>query len=233
MDTAVSTASAEVARLAAGSIVALCDEVAQGRLDRGFAAVRPPGHHAERDLAMGFCLFNNVAVAAEHLRRAHGLERVLIADWDVHHGNGTQHIFEERSDVFYFSLHQWPLYPGTGRASERGRGSGAGTTLNCPLPPGAGDDEFLEALTDGLVPAAERFAPDFLLLSAGFDAHVADPLGGLAVTTDAFARATRLFCDLADRLAGGRFVSVLEGGYDLEALAECVATHVEVLLEPA
>ncbi len=231
MDTAIGPESARIARLAAGSVTALCREVARGRLARGFAAVRPPGHHAERDLAMGFCLFNNVAVAAAELRATEGLERVLILDWDVHHGNGTQHIFEEDPDVFYFSCHQHPLYPGTGAASETGRGRGRGTTLNRPLAPGAGDEEFLGALREALVPAAREFAPQLIIVSAGFDAHARDPLANLEVSTEAFGEATRLVCDLADEVAGGRLVSVLEGGYDLEALADSAALHLEALLE--
>ena len=231
MDTVISAESERVARLAAGSAVELARAVAAGELDRGFAALRPPGHHAERDLAMGFCLFNNVAVVARDLLAGGSVSRVLIVDWDVHHGNGTQHIFEEDPDVFYYSLHQWPLYPGTGERSETGRGSGAGTTLNSPLPPGAGDDEFLRSLREELIPAAERFGPEFVLISAGFDAHVRDPLGGLAVSTQGYVEATQLLCDLATRLAGGRLVSLLEGGYDLDALADSVAAHLTVLLD--
>lgn len=230
MDTAICPESDRIARLAAGSLVSLTRSVARGELARGFAALRPPGHHAERDLSMGFCLYNNVAVAARDLTEAEGLSRVLIVDWDVHHGNGTQHIFEEAGDVFYFSLHQWPLYPGTGAREERGRKDGAGATLNCPLPPGSGDDAFLGALRNELVPAAERFKPEFVLVSAGFDAHRQDPLANLEVSTEAYAEATRIVCDLADRFAGGRIVSTLEGGYDLEALADSVSTHLAALL---
>jgi acetoin utilization deacetylase AcuC-like enzyme len=229
-DTAVSIESDEIARLAAGSVTALADAVARGELDRGFAAVRPPGHHAERDRAMGFCLYNNVAVAAEHVRQSDAVTRVLVVDWDVHHGNGTQHIFEENGEVFYFSLHQWPLYPGTGAREETGRGAGAGATLNCPLPPGAGDDAFLAALRDELVPAADRFRPDFVFISAGFDAHRDDPLAALEVTEGAFAEATRILIDLAERHADGRLVSVLEGGYDLDALSASMLAHLDVLL---
>ncbi len=229
-DTAVGKDSAEIARLAAGTTLALCRQVARGDLRAGFAAVRPPGHHAERDRAMGFCLFNNVAVAAAALRAEEGIERVLVADWDVHHGNGTQHAFEEDPTVFYFSVHQVPLYPGTGSAREIGRLAGAGATLNCPIPPGAGDAEFLGALRDRLVPAAERFRPEFVLVSAGFDPHAADPLAQLEVTTPAFAEATRIVRDIAERHAGGRLVSVLEGGYHLDALEECVAVHLRELL---
>ncbi len=231
MDTAIGPESARIARLAAGSVTALCREVARGRLARGFAAVRPPGHHAERDLAMGFCLFNNVAVAAAELRATEGLERVLILDWDVHHGNGTQHIFERDPHVFYFSLHQFPLYPGTGAADETGIGEGRGATLNCPLPPGAGDEAFLDALTGPLGDAVERFQPGFILVSAGFDAHVRDPLAQLVVTTEAYGEATRVLLGYARAHAGGRMVSLLEGGYDLEGLAASATLHVATWLD--
>jgi acetoin utilization deacetylase AcuC-like enzyme len=230
MDTAICPASARIARLAAGTVLELCRRVAEGELSRAFAAVRPPGHHAERDLAMGFCLFNNVAVAARALQRRHGIGKVLVADWDVHHGNGTQHIFEDDPSVFYFSCHQSPLYPGTGAASEQGRGEGLGTTLNLPLDPGSGDAEFLEAIDDGLRQAAESFEPDFVLLSAGFDAHRSDPLAQLEVSTEAYGKATRVVREIADRHAEGRLVSVLEGGYDLDALSEAVSTHLAELL---
>ncbi len=232
MDTRICPARDRIARLAAGSVSALCREIAAGRLARGFAAVRPPGHHAERDLAMGFCLFNNIAVAARELIAEQGLSRVMIIDWDVHHGNGTQHIFEEDGDVFFASIHQWPFYPGTGASDETGRGPGAGATLNCPLPPGAGDEAFLGALRDQVVPAAEQFKPEFVLVSAGFDAHRADPLAQLEVSTGAFAEATRLVRGIADAHAGGRLVSVLEGGYDLGAFTDSVVAHLEQMLDP-
>jgi acetoin utilization deacetylase AcuC-like enzyme len=230
MDTAIGPASARIARLAAGSVVRLCGAVAKGAIDRGFAAVRPPGHHAERGLAMGFCLFNNVAIAARALQRHHGIARVLIVDWDVHHGNGTQHAFEEDPSIFYLSVHQFPLYPGTGRASERGRGAGEGTTRNLPLPPGSGDREFLAALEQGLDEAVS-FAPEFVLVSAGFDAHHRDPLAQLEVTTEAYRDATMLVRRLAETHGGGRLVSVLEGGYDLQALTSSVAAHLGALLD--
>jgi len=230
MDTAVCPVSARIARLAAGALLSLADRVASRDLERGLAVVRPPGHHAERSLAMGFCLFNNVAVAARALQRHGSIDRVLIVDWDVHHGNGTQHIFEDDPSVFYFSCHQFPLYPGTGAASETGRGAGRGTTLNCPLAPGSGDREFLGALGESLVEAAASFAPDFVLVSAGFDAHRADPLAQLRVSTEAYGEATAIVRAIADRHAGGRLVSVLEGGYDLDALTASVATHLTGLL---
>jgi len=230
MDTAICPESSRIARLAAGSLTALCRRVAQGEQSGGFAAVRPPGHHAERDLAMGFCLFNSAAIAARALVDEGLADRVLVIDWDVHHGNGTQHIFEEDGDVFYFSVHQSPLYPGTGSRDEKGRGAGEGTTLNCPLPPGAGDDAFLGALREELVPGAESFRPEFVLLSAGFDAHRDDPLASLQVSTGAYRTGTEIVSGLAGRLAGGRLVSLLEGGYDLNALGDSVAAHLECLL---
>ena len=229
MDTTISPESAPLARLAAGSLVGACREVREGRLDAAFLASRPPGHHAERDLAMGFCLFNNVAVAATALRES-GVARVLIVDWDVHHGNGTQHLFEADPSVFYYSSHQMPLYPGTGYAHERGTGAGRGFTLNCPLRPGDGDEPFLAPLRGPLAAAMREFRPEFVLVSAGFDAHERDPLGGLAVSTEAFAEATRIVMGIAADHAGGKLVSVLEGGYDLDARAESAAAHVETLL---
>ena len=197
-----------------------------------FAAVRPPGHHAEKQLAMGFCYFNNAAVAAERMR-AEGLARVAIFDFDVHHGNGTQHIFEERADVFYASTHQYPFYPGTGAAHERGRGEGMGATLNVPLPAGCGDAEYEEAITGIVVPALRAFAPDALIVSAGFDAWQNDPLGGMRVTEDGFAQWGRWLGELAREACGGRLLALLEGGYDVPALprlVEAFLTGVEAAL---
>ncbi|MDH3626203.1 MAG: histone deacetylase [Acidobacteriota bacterium] len=230
MDTAICPESAEIARHAAGTVVELCRRVAAGRLTAGFAAVRPPGHHAERDLAMGFCLFNTVAIAARWLTREGGLKRVMVFDWDVHHGNGTQHIFDDDPSVLYASVHQSPLYPGTGAATERGVGNALGTTVNCPLPPGSGDEAFLDAIANQVVPAAQGFKPEFILLSAGFDAHRADPLGGLEVSGEAFVEATRQMMTLSSELCDGRLVSVLEGGYDLNALAATALAHVTTML---
>ena len=226
-DTVVSADSYEAALVAVGAALESVDHVLDGTWDNAFVACRPPGHHAEADRSMGFCLFNNVAVAAEHAR-AQGVERVAIVDWDVHHGNGTQHIFEHRADVFYASLHQWPWYPGTGAAGERGRGDGTGATLNLPMTAGAGDPDYLRAFEDTLLPSLEAFDPGLVLISAGFDAHALDPLSSTRVSTDAFGRMTTLLRGLA----GGRIVSLLEGGYDLEGLASSVEAHVAALVAP-
>ena len=178
---------------------------------------------------MGFCVFNNAALAAQHARERHGVERVLIVDWDVHHGNGTQDIFYEDPAVFYFSTHQWPHYPGTGRRANRGAGAGRGTTLNCPLGAGSGGLEVLGAFRQQLVPAMRAFRPGIVLVSAGFDAHAADPLGGLALLDGDFGDLSRVVCDIADEYAEGRLVSFLEGGYDLRALAASAGRHVAAL----
>jgi acetoin utilization deacetylase AcuC-like enzyme len=229
-DTALSAQSYEIALLAAGGTLAACDAVMRGEVRNAFAAVRPPGHHAERDRAMGFCLFNNVVVAARHLQGEHGVGRVLILDWDVHHGNGTQHILEEDPTVYYISLHQWPLYPGTGAASERGRGAGEGFTLNLPIPAGCGDDEYMAAFEEA-GQEMDRFAPEFILISAGFDAHRRDPLAGMRVTEDGFRRMARRMLDLAAKHCGGRLVAVLEGGYDLDGLSGSVEVCLEEMLK--
>ncbi|HYG65711.1 MAG TPA: histone deacetylase [Thermoanaerobaculia bacterium] len=198
-----------------------------GSGDVTFAAVRPPGHHAERSTAMGFCFFNNVAVAAEHLRRRHGASRVAIFDFDVHHGNGTQHLFEEHADIFYVSTHQFPFYPGTGAAGETGRGPGEGATLNCPLPAGTGDEGYEETIRGTVLPGLRRFAPDVLLISAGFDAWQDDPLGGMRVTEEGFRRWGEWLRELAEEVCGGRLMAILEGGYDLRALPRLVEAHLE------
>ena len=230
-DTCVGEASWTAARLAAGGALEAAERVLDGRWRNAFCGVRPPGHHAERGRAMGFCLFNNVAVVAQQLIDAHGLERVAVLDWDVHHGNGTQHIFEESESVFYASLHQFPLYPGTGARAERGLGAGDGTTLNCPLAAGTRDADWIRAIEDDVLPALDDFRPQFVLLSAGFDAHRADPLAGVELSEDAYRVMTTRMLELAERHAEGRLVSVLEGGYHLEALAASVEAHVETLTE--
>ena len=220
-DTYTSPLSFQTALLAAGSCIDLVDAVLDGRAANGIALVRPPGHHAETNRAMGFCLFNNIAVAAAHARRR-GLGRVLIVDWDVHHGNGTQEIFEEDPSVFFISLHQYPFYPGTGAASERGRGAGEGFTLNIPMRTGCGDVDYLTRFREKVVTAGKDFAPDLILVSAGFDAHARDPLGGMRLTTPGFAQLADELLGLARDTCGGKIVAILEGGYDLLALRNCV-----------
>jgi acetoin utilization deacetylase AcuC-like enzyme len=229
-DTVVSSESYRVARLAVEGTLAAADGIMTGQFTNAFCAVRPPGHHAESDRAMGFCLLNNVAIAARYLQRRHAVSRVMIVDWDVHHGNGTQHIFEEDPTVFYFSIHQFPLYPGTGREDERGRGPGEGYTLNCPLPPRQGDDEYMTVFEKSLRPAVESFHPDFILISAGFDAHRDDPLADMRVTEDGFGEMTRMINDWAHVYCQGRVLSCLEGGYNLDALGRSVERHLEVYL---
>jgi acetoin utilization deacetylase AcuC-like enzyme len=221
-DTSAGPRSFETALLAAGGVLELVDAVVEGRADNGFAAIRPPGHHAERNRVMGFCLFNHVAIAARHLQRAHGVERIAVLDFDAHHGNGTQDIFWNDPDVLYVSLHEHPFYPGTGSAAERGGGAGEGATVNLPLAAGSGDAEVLDALRSAALPAVLQFSPDFLLLSAGFDAHRADPLANLEMTEAGFAELGRAVMDAAADRCGGRVAAVLEGGYDLPALPTCV-----------
>jgi acetoin utilization deacetylase AcuC-like enzyme len=214
---------------AAGAAVAGVDWCLEKPGRRALAAVRPPGHHAERDRAMGFCFLNNVAVMAERARRRHGLGRVAIVDFDVHHGNGTQHLFEERADVLYVSLHQHPFYPGTGARDETGRGAGEGFTLNIPLPAGCDDAVYRERFAGEVLPRLRAFAPDLLLVSAGFDAWRGDPLGGMRVSEAGFEEWSAMLAGVAEEVAGGRLVSVLEGGYDVAALPSLAAAHVKGL----
>ncbi len=228
-DVSISRASYEVALNAAGSVLEITDQVMAGKADNGFAMIRPPGHHAETDIAMGFCLFNSIAITARYLQMKYDLERILILDWDVHHGNGTQHIFEHDPSVFYISLHQFPHYPGTGALSETGLGDGVGATLNCPMSPGLGDEHYRQAFKETILPRAGKFAPDAVLISAGFDAHYADPLGSINLDSQSYEWMTQVMMELADQHCDGRVISVLEGGYDLSALAESVTQHVNVL----
>jgi acetoin utilization deacetylase AcuC-like enzyme len=225
-DTTLSPKSYLAAIHAAGAACLAVDEVMAGNALNAFCAVRPPGHHAERDRAMGFCLFNNAAIAARHAQRKHGAPRVAIVDWDVHHGNGTQAIFWSDPSVFYASTHQMPLYPGTGAPAE----TGAGNILNLPLSPGAGGTEFYEAFAGKIVPAVAAFAPDLIVISCGFDAHWRDPLAAIELTEEDFAFATGALVEVAAEHSHGRIVSVLEGGYDLTALADSAATHVAALM---
>ena len=228
-DADLSPRSYEAALYAAGGCLNATTAVVERRVKNAFCIVRPPGHHAESARGMGFCLFNNAALAARHAQERHGLQRVLIVDWDVHHGNGTQEIFYRDPSVYYFSVHQSPLYPGTGAADETGEGAGVGTTANVPLPAGAGRAEVLAAFRDRLLPAMEQFRPELVVVSAGFDARADDPIGGMALTDADFEELTRLLLDLAKRHAGERLVSILEGGYNLAGLASAVFAHVQAL----
>lgn len=229
-DTPICESSFDVALLAAGAGLSAVDAVAMGTMDNCFCAVRPPGHHAERDKAMGFCLLNNAAIAARYAQSEYGFQKILMVDFDVHHGNGTQHIFESDPKVFYFSTHQYPHYPGTGSSEEYGVGPGAGYTLNIPMPPGTGDDEIIGAYKSLLYPAAVKFNPDFIIISAGFDAHRDDPLSAMTVTEDGFHIITDVLVEIADRCCSGRVVSLLEGGYNLGALARSAQRHIAALL---
>jgi acetoin utilization deacetylase AcuC-like enzyme len=228
-DTHASSGSIDAAYLAAGAAIEATEHVFRGGGSKAIALVRPPGHHAEADAAMGFCFFNNVAVAAAHALAELGCARVLIVDWDVHHGNGTQHIFEERRDVLFMSLHQHPLYPGTGALHEIGRGEGRGYTVNVPFPGGLDEADYLHALRALLVPIADAFRPELVLVSAGFDAHDADPLAGMSLREEGYAAMTGLLMDVARRHAEGRIALVLEGGYDLDAMPKSLRAAAEVL----
>lgn len=223
-DTVMSPGSWDAARLAAGAAVQAVDDVWCGRAANAFALLRPPGHHAEATAAMGFCLLNNAAIAAEAALRM-GAARVAILDWDVHHGNGTQHLFQERADVLYLSAHQFPFYPGTGAPDEIGYGDGAGLTINCALPPGQGDADYGAVFHDLFLPALERFAPQVVIVSAGFDAHARDPLGQMGVTERGFAAMCSAVADTKTKL-----VLLLEGGYDVSALAGSVRACLDILV---
>ncbi|MCD5390791.1 GDSL-type esterase/lipase family protein [candidate division NPL-UPA2 bacterium] len=230
-DVPISSDSFEVARLAAGGVLQAIDAVMAGEVRNAFCLIRPPGHHAFRDRASGFCIFNNVAIGARYVQEKYHLQRVLIVDWDVHHGDGTQDIFYEDPTVLFFSVHQSPLFPGSGAREEIGKGKGEGYTINVPLPPGSGDKEFVAALREILKPRALDFNPDFVIISAGFDAHKDDPLGGTKVTPEGFAEMTRIVKEIAEKSSSGRLVSVLEGGYNLPGLAQSVEAHILALQE--
>ena len=226
MDTVASSGSWEAALRAIGAALYAVDAVAARDAQNAFCAVRPPGHHAEPAVAMGFCLFNTIAIAARHAQRAHGMERVAIVDFDVHHGNGTQAMFSTDPSVLYASTHQMPLFPGTGAASE----TGAGNIFNAPLSPGDGTDHFREAFTAKILPALKNFSPDLVLISAGFDAHHRDPLAEINLQAEDFAWVTGKLMDIADQSAQGRVVALLEGGYDLKGLAASAAAHIRQLM---
>jgi len=225
-DVTVSEQSFDAALLATGAALQLADAVMGEEIDNGFALVRPPGHHAEANTALGFCLLNSVAITARYLQQAHSIDKVLILDWDVHHGNGTQHSFEDDPSVLFISTHQYPHYPGTGAWSETGTGAGDGATLNCPMSAGSTDAQYEQVWREKILPKIDEFSPQAILLSAGFDAHQADPLASINLSTDFFGWMSQRMLEMADKHAGGRLISLLEGGYDLDALADCVDLHV-------
>jgi len=229
-DTPVCPRSWDLAALAAGAGMVAIDAVIRGAANNAFCAVRPPGHHATQAAGMGFCILNNIAIAARYAQQHHGLGKVLIVDWDVHHGNGTQDIFYEDDSVLYFSTHQWPWYPGTGAASETGTGKGLGLTVNVPLPAGSGMAEIGQAFENRLLPAVNQFRPELVLVSAGFDSRRGDPLGQFLLDDEDFAALTRTLKQVADEHANGHLVSFLEGGYSLEGLASGVEAHLRALL---
>jgi acetoin utilization deacetylase AcuC-like enzyme len=229
-DTTTAPESYTAALLAAGGLLRGIDAVMAGEIDSAFAMVRPPGHHAEHDHAKGFCLFNNVAIGAEYAVRQHNLKRVMIVDYDVHHGNGTQHSFYERPDVFFTSLHRYPFYPGTGDYNEEGKGVGKGYTLNIPFIGGEGDEEYVKAFEERVIPVVRDYNPELILLSAGYDAHALDPLGGMNVTAQGFAAMTQQLLKVAQEKCQGRLVLTLEGGYDLKGLKDSVEACLETLI---
>lgn len=229
MDVGVCVESYDIALLAAGSAIQLADAIINKNIDNAFALIRPPGHHAENSQALGFCLFNNIAILARHLQNTYGLDKIAIIDWDVHHGNGTQHLFEEDPSVLYISTHQYPFYPGTGNYSETGTGKGSGATLNCPMPAGASVQDYESVFMQQILPKIDDFKPEFILISAGFDAHETDPLANINLTTDSFRWMTERIMEKADQYCHNRIISLLEGGYNLTTLPECIGKHLQAL----
>ena len=229
-DVTICESSFDVAALATGGALTIADSVMRGDIANGFALVRPPGHHAEKSHAMGFCMFNSIAILARYLQHQHGIEKVLILDWDVHHGNGTQHTFEADPSVLFVSLHQYPYYPGSGAVSETGTGAGVNATLNCPMSAGSSDDAYERAFAERIIPAVDAFQPQVILLSAGFDAHFADPLAQIMLSTEFYGWMTLRMLEAADRYADGRLIALLEGGYSLEYLPLCVGAHLQTLM---
>ena len=229
-DTVISTNSYEAALLSAGAGLTAIDKLVDGSIQNVFCAVRPPGHHAEQDHAMGFCLFNNVGIAAPYAQSKKGLGKVFIFDWDVHHGNGTQHSFYNDASVYYSSIHQYPFYPGTGAEGETGTSDGLGATLNLPMDAFSEDDDYLSAIEHKLIPEIQRYKPDLIIISAGFDAHRNDPLAQIQLTTDCFGEMTKLLMNAAKDVCDGRVLSMLEGGYDYDALSSSVRLHIQTLL---
>lgn len=231
-DTVISKQSFQVARKSVGAVTHGIDQIMKGKVFSAFAFTRPPGHHANKDRGMGFCIFNNVAIAAKYLQQKYAIKRILIVDFDVHHGNGTQDIFYDDDSVFYFSIHQHPFYPGTGRPNERGVGNGLGFTLNIDLPKGAGDFEFIEGLKNQLIPAMDEFKPEFILVSAGFDAHENDLLGQLNYSDDGYKKATNILSSIAKKYASNRMMFVLEGGYEPTNITKASQSILNTIISP-
>lgn len=228
-DTNVCKKSYEIALLAAGGILTATDAVLEGRYRNAFCNVRPPGHHATREAGMGFCVFNNIAIAARYAQKKHGLERALIVDWDIHHGNGTQDIFYDDPSVFYFSTHAWPFYPGTGQAHEKGAGKGKGFTMNCPFPAGTCGKDMVDAFNKKLAPEMRSFRPDIVMITAGFDSRIGDMIGNFALIDEDYVELTRICMGMADEYCEGRIISSLAGGYTLSGLASSAAAHIRTL----
>jgi len=229
-DTVISSDSYDAALLSAGAGMNAIDQLIDGNIHNAFCAVRPPGHHAEQDHAMGFCLFNNVAIATRYAQKTKGLNKIFIFDWDVHHGNGSQHSFYSDPSIYYSSMHQYPFYPGTGAGEETGTGDGLGTTLNLPMDAYSDDDDYLSAIENKLIPEIQHYKPDLIIISAGFDAHQNDPLAQIQLTTECFGKMTELLMGIARDVCDGRLLSMLEGGYDYDALSDSVQLHMQTLL---
>jgi acetoin utilization deacetylase AcuC-like enzyme len=230
-DTIFGPGSLDAALSAAGAVVQAVDDIKDGLYDRAFCLIRPPGHHALPQRAMGFCILNNIAIGTAYATRICGFERAAIIDLDVHHGNGTQEIFYDSGDILYCSIHQWPFYPGSGSPRESGRGPGKGKTVNVPLPGGSGEDEYITAVTDEILPEVRAHKPSIIFISAGFDTHRKDPIGDMNLTADSFRMLTQLVTAVATELCEGRIVSALEGGYNIDALAASIQAHIEALLD--
>jgi acetoin utilization deacetylase AcuC-like enzyme len=230
-DTVVGKNSFEIALYATGGCLNLCDTIMKGEADTGFCAIRPPGHHAERAKAYGYCLFNNIAISARYIQKKYDIERVAIVDWDVHHGNGTQHSFETNPTVYFFSLHQYPFYPGSGINTERGIGKGKGFTLNIPMIAGSGDDEYQFAFESSIIPELHKFAPQIILISAGFDAHADDHQANMNLSTESYYQFTKLLQGVAKQYCDNRIIAILEGGYNVKALADSVARVMDAFVE--
>ena len=229
VDVSICPESFDIACQATGAVLEIADKVINKDIDNGFALIRPPGHHAEQDQALGFCLFNNVAILAKYLQKQYQLDKILILDWDVHHGNGTQHTFEADPSVLYISTHQYPFYPGTGAYSETGIHKGAGATLNCPVHAGASDSDYELIFRDKIFPKIDEFKPEAIIISAGFDAHIDDPLGQVKLSTEFYAWMTERIMEKADQYSDKRIISVLEGGYNLDMLPLCIEKHLSTL----